>query len=382
MKTFLLSHLRLFFVIVFAFFVNACARHHAMEHKTETPPAEKQSVKPTSPTPIIRGVLLPLSGKHRAQAETIKNGMLWGCTQELPASTCQIRFYDTDKTSLSDAYQQALNDHADVILGPLTKENVDAILNTSTQVPVIALNQHTQKSRTLPDRFYEISLSPEDDLIALLDKAEQLHAERALIIMNDNPHSKRLHRLFVEKWLASQRTITETFTFTRNTSFPEAIPTLLHSHPAQSIARNDKRDNSAPINESGRRHDFDVIILFSTPEEAEAIVPALRYSNVLSTPILASSSVYSGNVSSLDLASVTICDVDWPKLHSLSIPKDKQTRLFALGRDAVVLSERLPALASGEAISLWIGRVKLNEQREIIRTPRCQKIRSGEGASL
>jgi outer membrane PBP1 activator LpoA protein len=109
--------------------------------------------------PARLAVLLPQSGSLAVAGNAIRDGILAGYYAET-RNKPTIRFYDS-KGSADGAkagYQRALKDGAQMIIGPLGKEEVAAIAETATGIPVLALNRIEQPVNRVVLNF---SLSPE-----------------------------------------------------------------------------------------------------------------------------------------------------------------------------------------------------------------------------
>ena len=84
-------------------------------------------------------VFLPLSGNLEAQGAAIRNGMLMSYKENQGQFT--LNFYDTQGKAMGDLYKQAIQEGANMIIGPLLKDQVEELLKASPTVPVLALNE-------------------------------------------------------------------------------------------------------------------------------------------------------------------------------------------------------------------------------------------------
>ena len=81
----------------------------------------------------------------------------------MPATRPRLKIYDVAAESVSDAYTRAITEGAGFVVGPLTKEDVAALLPVSAgRSPVLALN-FLGESTSTPRNFYQFALSPEDE---------------------------------------------------------------------------------------------------------------------------------------------------------------------------------------------------------------------------
>jgi outer membrane PBP1 activator LpoA protein len=139
----------------------------------DRPPADRDGYRP----PLKVGVLLPLSGGQSAAAASVRDGFLAGYYGERRRRP-ELRFYDT-ATGASAAYARAAAEGNDFVVGPLARDEVDAVFADETpQVPLLALNRG---SRTPPGGSAAFSLSPEDEGISIAQYLIQRGAKHVLV---------------------------------------------------------------------------------------------------------------------------------------------------------------------------------------------------------
>ena len=140
----------------------------------DRPPADRDGYRP----PLKLGVLLPLTGGQAAAASAVRDGFLsgyYGETRRKPA----VRFYDT-AGGANAAYGRAVAEGNDFVVGPLGRDEVDAVFADDTpQVPLLALNRG---NRIPPAGSAGFSLSPEDEGISLAQYLIERGAKRVLIV--------------------------------------------------------------------------------------------------------------------------------------------------------------------------------------------------------
>jgi len=149
------------------------------------PPAESDGYRP----PVKLAVLLPLSGNLASAAAPVRDGFLtgyYGETRRRP----EVAFYDTAGTAAgaSAAYQRALAEGNDFVLGPLGRDEVAAVFReTKPGVSMLALN----RVGTPPSGAASFSLSPEDDGIAAADYLLAHKAKRVLVLTGNDDGMRR-----------------------------------------------------------------------------------------------------------------------------------------------------------------------------------------------
>lgn len=286
----------------------------------------------TQPLPQHVAVLIPQSGSYATSGQSIREGFVNAYYNNPNATSKQsLKFYNTTNADVNALYQQAVADGADFVVGPLIKDDVQALAANAIPVTTIALN-YTNGS--LPTNYYEFGLAPEDETVQLADRAYEAGKSKALIIAPQTPWGDRLVATFKARWETLGGSVQDTWLFTKRGTFNDEVARLLKID--LSVDRELMReDNDKNVLSKQRRQDFDVIFIFAQAQDARTIVPLLNYYYVTDVPIYGSSSVYSGRANAAkdaDLKGVTVCD----------IPVNEQSnRLYAVGQDAFQLSQSL-----------------------------------------
>ena len=89
---------------------------------------EKSNQSVQRPSKI--GLLLPIKGKHKKSAAAVRDGFLaaWYLDKQEKAD---IQIYNANNINIIEAYQQALKDGVDYIVGPLEKEATNQLYNNT-----------------------------------------------------------------------------------------------------------------------------------------------------------------------------------------------------------------------------------------------------------
>jgi uncharacterized protein len=316
------------------------------------------------PPPQRIAVLLPQEGTYASSGQSIREGFLNAYYKNLPNVHKQnIKFYDTSQSmTISDLYQQALSDGADVVIGPLVKENVQQLRGSgSFQSPILALNYTDTHDGSLPSNFYEFGLLPEDESGQIADRARHAGHAHAIVIAPQNGWGKRLVSAFSARWQSLGGSISDTYYYLPQANFTQDIAHLL--------------------NENNK---FDVVFLFSQPEAARTIVPLLRNNYAINIPIYATSATYAGKPDpkkDVSLNGAIICDIPW----NMQVPKHNTSdtiqsdRLYAVGQDAYLLSQAMQRLEQLPNFSIYgtTGALTLSTSHQIHRRLPCMQIHNG-----
>lgn len=331
-------------------------------------------------------VLLPQRGMFAASGRTIREGFLNAYYANLyKVGKQSVKFYDTSQTQdMHSLYQKAIADGADIVIGPLVKTNVQQLKTANAfPTPTLALNYGDQGLAPLPKNFFEFGLLPEDEAVQLAQRARKSGLQNAIIIAPQNLWGKRLVNAFSTHWVTEGGSIRDTWYYTSRATFNQEIAHLLNIDP--NIDKKLMQEgNDKLVLEQQRRQDFDVIILFSQPQDARVIVPLLRYYYANNIPIFATSSIYSGKpnpAKDIDLNGVIVCDIPWSMEMARNTNSDatQSDRLYAVGQDAYLLSQTLTRLMLLPNFPIYgtTGALTLSSTRQIHRRLPCMVIRNG-----
>lgn len=337
-------------------------------------------------------LLLPLQGKFRQSAIAIQNGFMTAhfaatAKRSSAATSPAIRLYDsTDTRQFMDVYRKAVAEGAEIVVGPLQKENVHQLtLNRGPlPVPTIALNTDDSSSET-PSNLFQFGLSPEDDAREIALQARSRGLVHVAILYQSSPWGERAATAFSDAWQSQGGEIKVS---TRFESSPQTLANTIKNllQVNQSEARNRElrrvMGNEAEF-EPHRRQDIDFIYLVASPEQARLIKPLLNFYYADDLPVYSGSQLFTGEADPAkdrDLDGILFCDVPWmlaepDKLKRALLeawPKSnpRYFRLNALGADAYRLQARLHMLTqTGNAgLSGATGNLQIGERNRIQRS--------------
>lgn len=338
-----------------------------------------------SPRPQHIAILLPQEGVYGSSGQIVREGFLNAYYANMSKPGTQtVKFYNTSETTdMKALYQQALADGADLIVGPLVKDHVKQLTSLgSYRYPTLALNYTEPFQATLPSNFYEFGLLPEDEALQIADKARRAGHTKAIVIAPQNLWGKRLVSAFSTRWQAMNGNIQDTWYYSNRSTFNQEIARLLSAN-SSTEKKTTQENNNFPL-ESKRREDFDVIFLFTQPQDGRTIVPLLRYHYASNIPIYATSAIYSGKpnpTKDVDLNGVTVCDIPWSRqiARQSTLDATHKDRLYAVGQDAYLLSQSLSRLHLLPNFPIYgkTGALTLTESHQIHRRLPCTTIRNG-----
>jgi outer membrane PBP1 activator LpoA protein len=297
----------------------------------------------TMAPPARIALLLPFEGDFHEAAAAVRDGILAAHFANRQREQISIRSYDTggDARQANAAYEQAVADGAEFIIGPLTKDAVDAIASRwSLPVPTMALNVG---ERNGPDNFYQFGLVPEDEAEQVAERAWVDGLTRAAVIAPAGPWGSRLMEAFEERWreLGGEVVATASYDAQKN-DFSAPLRNLLALDASdrrhrQLVATLGVRLEFTPR----RRQDIDFIFLAGFPRQVRLLKPQLNFHHAASLPVYSTSHLFSGTVApqlDRDMDGVMFGDMPWVldglQPASLSRHDGQLRRLVALGTDA------------------------------------------------
>jgi outer membrane PBP1 activator LpoA protein len=322
-------------------------------------------------------LILPLSGKLAGLGNATRNGFMSAYNESVTRSgvTQDITFYDTNTNpDLGALYQEAVTKGADMVVGPLTKEEVSQLKNQGHfTVPTLALN-YSDSWGSLPNNLYEFGLSPLDEAKQVADRAHEAGHTRAIVIAPDTDWGKSVAKTLTSRWQADGGNVADTYYFTPQSNLSSDIPHLLHIDTKADRAKSRDQADKSTL-ESQRRQDFDVVFLLAAPQSARQIVPLLRYYYVDKTAIYSTSVIYSGTPQpqkDADLNGVYFCEIPSALGRYGSASSEGAagaSRLYAVGHDAYLISHDLNRFTELDKFPLYgaTGAITLTSQKQFYR---------------
>lgn len=359
-----------------------------------------ESITLAGQPPAQIALLLPFHGALAGAAAAIRDGVL-AAYYDTPDTTEQprLQLYDTGESpeSALAAYQQAVLDGAQFVIGPLRKEAVQALaMQPQLAVPVLALNQLEDPALFNPS-LYQFGLAPEDEAREAARLAWREGYTRTIALLPENEWGERVYAAFAEEWLILGGVILDTRRYDDSkTDHGKMISDTLKLDSSEARHQQLSRHLGVELEfEPRRRGDVDFFFLIASPNQARLIRPQLSFYRATTIPVYATSRVYSGQPNATqdaDMNGIIFCDMPWTLdkdsnwLHLQQTINDfwpadasRYVRLYALGIDAYRL---VPFLGKGYGGMLGAyrgvtGNLTLARQGLISRTLRCAEFRQG-----
>lgn len=313
------------------------------------PPAESDGYRP----PVKLAVLLPLSGNLATAAAPVRDGFLtgyYGETRRRP----EVNFYDTSLGAIA-AYDRAVAEGNDFVVGPLGRDEVGALFNRGTlPVPVLALNRAQVQP---PAGNASFSLSPEDEGIGAAEFLLDRGARRVFVVSSEDETHRRAVNALRERLAERGGTVTDVV--------------------SEGVA------DFAPF--AAKEGGIDAIFLAVRGGVARQLMPRLALAGLAGKPRVATSQLLSGTGKPEDdrvLDGIAFPSESWntrgvrglpsPASAAAVLPNAKgpAARLFAFGFDAWLIAAYLEHLAtSADGISGATGVLRIDGFGNVQRTP-------------
>ena len=308
-------------------------------------------------------LLLPLSGKQQSAGSAVRDGFAAAWFASSSADTRpRIEMYDTATPGAAAAYQRAIVDGARMVVGPLTKEEIAAVIASQPAglpVPTLALNSAAMTpGMTTPAFLYQFALDPEQEARAVARRIADDGWVRGVALFPDNTWGQRVHDAFVQELQAagSVTLMSSQYYAAGARDFSGPLRAALGRYGGAGDRSSNPSQPLPPrnaVNEQASGPQFAFVA--ATPQAARAIRPQLRFQMTYDLPLYATSDAWDPSVrAAADMDGMVFPEMPWllyggqgaPELWD-ALQEDWSTRargrlrLFAFGYDAFRLAQQL-----------------------------------------
>lgn len=326
-------------------------------------PADRDGYRP----PLKVAMLLPLSGSLSTAAKPVRDGYLAGYHAERRQRPT-VTFYDS-ATGVGAAYEKAVADGADYVVGPLDREQVGSLFaQAELPVPVLALNRGNNAPHSGSVSF---SLAPEDEGIAAAEYAIAHGARQVLVLAGADETLRRTAAAFRERMQARGG---------------QVVDAINLGAGADVLA-----DQLATAAGKGK---VDAIYFATRGDQARAAIPVINSQPALANARRLAASQIAGNPGKTAAESALLDGIVFPgeSLAAQSLPgmpanpavltptaSGAAARLFAFGYDAWLITAYLEKLAGSPQQGLpgATGKLQLDGFGNILREPTWSVMRGG-----
>jgi outer membrane PBP1 activator LpoA protein len=339
----------------------------------------------TAPFPTIFhdqiALLLPLSGRSESVGNAVRDGFIAAYLQQDPATRPLVKIYDTAADSVAGAYRHALDDGAAFLVGPLTKEDVAAVVPVRAgRTPELALNFLGDTVNAGPE-FYQFALLPEDEARGVARRLIADGKTRGVALIAQGELGTRVQKAFVDEFTQHGGTLVDGGRFdAARADFSDLIKQVLQVHGVKGEP-------------STHRSDVDFIFLEAPPAAARLILPQLKFNFAGDIPVYSTSDSFEPSASAnSDLDGMFFADMPWMVSADPSVGQIRDSvrsawpartarldRLYAFGFDAYHLVPviKSSALSPAQNIAGMTGLLSLDDRHRVRRELEWVQVRSG-----
>jgi outer membrane PBP1 activator LpoA protein len=339
-------------------------------------------------------LLLPLSDRGLAStAALIRDGFQWHATRQAGAGLADVRIYDTSTMTVAAAMQRAVAEGATFIVGPLTREDVQAAAEQRpAHLPMLLLNSLPAGSSA---GAWQFALAPEDEARQIARQIAGGGGRTAVVVAPADAWGARVAAAFTEEFTAGGgRVIAEgQYTLARN----DIEATLVAALGIDASRRRHERVQGLV----GTRVEPDprpapgIDAIFAAGHQALAmrqIRPYLRQHNAVDIPTYMNSEGLAGDRSAnRDLEGMRLVEMPWT-LDTVGAAYDvrsasesawsvragaRDSRYFAFGYDAARLAAALRSGRVNWPLDGVTGRLNLGPEGRIERQLNWARVRDG-----
>ncbi len=295
----------------------------------------------------------------------MRDGFIAAYLEQDAATRPRLRIYDVAAESVAGAYNQAVADGAGFVVGPLTKEDVAAVVPLSAgRIPVLALNFLGDTVST-PRNFYQFALSPEDEARNVARRAVADGRLNGVAIVPANEWGNRVAAAFADELSHHGGSVLDSQRYeTAQVDFTDIIKQVMQLHVVK----------GEPVT-----HRTDAAFIFvaaGSAGVARQILPQLKFHYAGDVPVYSTSDSFEPDATAnSDVDGMLFPDMPWMVADDsvTSQIRDsvraawparaaRRDRLYAFGFDAYRLVPMLRSKTAGEGsqISGVTGKLRLD----------------------
>jgi hypothetical protein len=340
-------------------------------------------------------LIMPITGRLASAGVSLREGFMTAFYHTPVERRLHVRIYDTNELGVPAAVAQATREGAQLIVGPLTREQVIAAAAiTGARAPILALN-FLPTATPVPPAFYQFALSPEDEAreVARHVIADGHRAGVALVPSGD--WGNRVLTAFSQELQAGGGTLLAQSPIDIGlTDYSPEIMQVLGLSDSRARAKRLESVLGIKLDAEPRpRGDVEFIFAASQVNTARLLLPQLRFHYVGGIPTYATSDSYEPSPSAnQDLDGLIFPDMPWILGSELAEsvrdavrvawPNEAapRNRLFAFGFDAYLLAAALQGEPGTTQLDVQglTGRLSLDAQHRVHRELEWGEIHNGQ----
>ncbi|UCG73125.1 MAG: penicillin-binding protein activator [Chromatiales bacterium] len=344
-------------------------------------------------------LLLPLSGRQSLAGAAVRDGFMAGFYHARGEQTPAIRIYDTVQDGVVNAYRRAVIDGAQVVIGPLLKDQVAMLATSSSglEVPTLALN-FLPDDIPAPPGLLQFALAPEDEAAATAERGIAERKLRAIALVPNDDWGRRVLNSFAATYQGLGGVLVDYRMYQpAGRDFSYGLQdVLLIGESRDRMTRLQANLGIELGYEPRRRSDVDLIFMAAPADTGKLLRPQLRFYYAGTIPTYSTSAIYiEGARGNSDLNGIMFPDMPWiiaPDPQAVAAraslarywPADasRRTRLFAMGFDAFQIASRMTGPGGLTEFNGVTGRLYLARDGRIHRRLMWARIAGGQPVPL
>ena len=310
-------------------------------------------------------LLLPLSGSAARAGQAVQNGFMGAYFSALGGldQDQSIRVYDVNaEGGASAAYETAVDNGAQFVIGPLLRDDVVALANDIlVPVPVLTLN-YLPDDMLAPPGLYQFALAPEDEARSAAERAILDGHSRGVALVPNNDWGRRVLSSFASEFETLGGTLLDHRSYTpADQDFSNTIEDLMALSGSVRRYQRLRANIGGPLQfDPRRRQDAQFVFLAADAPAGRLLKSQLKFHYSGDLPAYSTSSIYAmDGRSNSDLNGIMFADTPWvvspqswiehlPALYQEYFPDERRLgRLHAMGYDAYQLIAALFAARTG-----------------------------------
>ncbi len=344
-------------------------------------------------------LLLPVTGRQSLAGAAVRDGFMAGFYAATDEPAAKIRVYDTAQDGVGNAYRRAVIDGAQVVIGPLLKDDVTTLATSTSglELPTLALN-FLADDVPAPPGLLQFALAPEDEAAATAERGIAEGRLRAIALAPSDDWGRRVLNSFAATYQGLGGVLVDYHLYQpAGRDFSYGIQDVMLI--GESRDRMTRLQANLGIDlgfEPRRRRDVDLIFMAAPAETGKLLRPQLRFYYAGTIPTYATSAIYTeGARGNSDLNGIMFPDMPWiiapdgqaaAARQSLArywpAESSRRARLFAMGYDSFQIATRMTGPGGLPEIDGVTGRLYLARDGRIHRKLMWARVVSGQPVAL
>jgi outer membrane PBP1 activator LpoA protein len=330
--------------------------------------------------PRSTALLLPVTGKFAKQAQLVRDGFMLAMMDDQERDPQAIfTVIDTNDTTAEQVKQKLVENSVDFIVGPLTKNNVEALqqAQSTSESPIPALALNIPNTLEATQNLCYLTLSPEQEVAQAAKHLHEQGYQYPLVLAPASALGRRVVKAFEDEWQTLSNNKVAVNQFANRSQLQLAINSVFGLQESQQrIAQMEGMMEIKLESQPRSRRDIDSVYIVANNAELTLIKPFVEVAinpDARQPKLFADSRSHSSKRQYEDLTGVAYSDI--PMLinedQALEAQLDKfwpkssngEKRLQALGMDAYMLTNELPQMkvVTGYTVEGQTGQLSIDE---------------------